>query len=83
MAMGSAEFVLDMILMKQMAGITNFQAMSEPSGLDGDSTGSSATSLALEEPGAAQGEAARVPKRPKAGFSENCTLVGISRDFGT
>ena len=61
--MGSAEFVLDMILMKQMAGITNFQtiqmiqAMPEHSGLDGDSTDSSVTNLALEEPEAMQSEA--------------------------
>ena len=61
--MGSAEFALDMILMKQMAGITNFQtiqaiqAMPEHSDLDGDSTGSSVTNLALEEPEAMQSEA--------------------------
>ena len=77
MAMGSAEFVLDMILMKQMAGITNFQAiqtiqaMPEHSGLDGDSAGSSATSLALGEPGAAQSgaagkEAASIASTPAA-----------------
>ena len=63
MAMGSAELALGMILMKQMAGITNFQtiqtiqAMPEHSDLDGDSTDSSATNLALEEPGAMQSEA--------------------------
>ena len=63
MMMGSAEFVLDMILMKQMAGITNFQtiqtiqAMPEHSDLDGDSTDSSVTNLALEEPEAMQSEA--------------------------
>ena len=63
MTMGSAEFVLDMILMKQMAGITNFQtiqtiqAMPEHSDLDGDSTDSSVTNLALEEPEAMQSEA--------------------------
>ena len=63
MTMGSAEFALDMILMKQMAGITNFQtiqtiqAMPEHSDLDGDSTDSSVTNLALEEPEAMQSEA--------------------------
>lgn len=63
MAMGSAELALGMILMKQMAGITNFQtiqtiqAMPEHSDLDGDSTDSSVTNLALEEPGAMQSEA--------------------------
>ena len=63
MTMDSAEFVLDMILMKQMAGITNFQtiqtiqAMPEHSDLDGDSTDSSVTNLALEEPEAMQSEA--------------------------
>ena len=56
MAVGSAELVLGMILMKQMAGITSFQAiqaiqaMPEHSDLDGDSSDSSATNLALEEP---------------------------------
>ena len=63
MAMGSAEFALGMMLMKQMAGITNFQtiqtiqAMPEHSDLDGDSTDSSVTNLALEEPEAMQSEA--------------------------
>ena len=64
MAVGSAEHALGMMLMKQMAGITNFQtiqmiqAMPEHSDLDGDSTDSSVTNLALEEPEVMQSEAA-------------------------
>ena len=62
MTMDSAEYLLDMILMKQMAGITKYfqtiQAMPEPSGLGGgDSTDSSVTNLVLEEPEAMQSEA--------------------------
>ena len=73
MAMGSAELALGMILMKQMAGITNFQAtqaaqaMPEHSGLGGGSAGSSAASLALEEPEAMQSEAAGKEVAPAAG----------------
>ena len=71
MAMDSAEYLLDMILMKQMAGITNFQAtqaMPEPSDLGRDSTDSSATNLALEEPEAMQSEATEKEVASAAGI---------------
>ena len=86
MTMGSAEFVLGMILMKQMAGITNFQtiqtiqAMPEHSDLDGDSTDSSVTNLALEEPEAMQSEAVEKEVTSIAGIP--AAAAGISAPPG-
>ena len=84
--MGSAELALGMILMKQMAGITNFQtiqmiqAMPEHSDLDGDSTDSSVTNLALEEPEAMQSEAIEKEVASIAGIP--AAAAGISAPPG-